>query len=72
MRKLLDRLRSLLIWLIAFPVFLGICILVWIGSFILRGRALEALLKTGCRVLLFVCGVRVRVSGRENLVPGRQ
>ena len=72
MRKLFDRLRSLLIWLIAFPVFLAACILVGLGSFVLRGRALEALLKTGCRAILFVCGVRVRVSGRENLVPGRQ
>ena len=72
MREFFDRLRSLLIWIIALPVFLAVCILVWLGSFLLRGRALEALLKSGCRALLFVCGVRVRVSGRENLVPGRQ
>lgn len=72
MRKLFDRLRSLLIWVVAFPVFLVTCILVWLGSFVLRGRALEVLLKTGCRAILFACGVRVRVSGRENLVPGRQ
>lgn len=72
MRTLFDRLRSLLIWIVALPVFLIVCLLVWLGSFVLRGRALEALLKSGCRVLLFVCGIRVRVSGRENLVPGRQ
>ncbi len=69
---LLDRLRSLLIWIIAMPVFLAVCALVWLGSFILRGRVLERLLKAGCRAVLFACGVRVRVSGRENLVPGRQ
>ena len=72
MRTLFDRLRSLFIWIIALPVFLVVCILVWLGSFLLRGRALEALLKTGCRALLIVCGIRVRASGRENLVPGRQ
>jgi 1-acyl-sn-glycerol-3-phosphate acyltransferase len=67
-----DRLRSLLIWLIALPVFLVACILVWLGSFVLRGRSLEALLKSGCRAILFICGIRLRVSGRENLEPGRQ
>lgn len=72
MRRLFDRLRSLLIWLVALPVFLVACVFVFLGSFVLRGRALEALLKTGCRAVLFVCGVRVRVSGRESLVPGRQ
>ncbi len=72
MRNLIDRLRSLLIWIVALPVFLAVCVLIWLGSFILRGRALEALLKSGCRVLLVVCGIRVRVSGRENIVPGRQ
>jgi 1-acyl-sn-glycerol-3-phosphate acyltransferase len=72
MRTLWDRLRSILIWIVALPVFLLACILVWLGSFVLRGRALEAVLKTGCRVLLFVCGLRVRVSGRQNIVPGRQ
>lgn len=72
MRTLWDRLRSILIWIVALPVFLLACILVWLGSFVLRERALEAVLKTGCRVLLFVCGLRVRVSGRQNIVPGRQ
>jgi len=65
------RLRSLLIWLVALPVFVAVCLAVWLGSFIVRGRALEALVKGGSRVLLFVCGVRVRVAGRENLAPGR-
>jgi 1-acyl-sn-glycerol-3-phosphate acyltransferase len=72
MRTLFDRVRSVLIWTAAFPVFLGACVFVWLGSFVLRGRALEALLKAACRALLFVCGIRVRVTGRENIVPGRQ
>ena len=72
MRWLGDRLRSFLIWLMALPVFLFDCVLVWLGSFVLRGRAFESLIKAGCRAVLFVCGIRVRVGGRENLVPGRQ
>jgi 1-acyl-sn-glycerol-3-phosphate acyltransferase len=72
MRTFFVRLRSLLIWLVALPVFLVACIFIWLGSFVLRGRALETLLKAGCRAILFSSGVRIRVSGRENLVPGRQ
>jgi 1-acyl-sn-glycerol-3-phosphate acyltransferase len=59
MRKLFERLRSF-------------CVVVWLGSIVLRGRALEGLIKAGCRIVLFVSGVRIRVSGRENLVDGRQ
>jgi 1-acyl-sn-glycerol-3-phosphate acyltransferase len=72
MRKFGDGLRSFLIWLIALPLFLYACILVWLGSFVLRGRGLENLIKAGCRTVLLVCGIRVRVGGRENLVHGRQ
>ena len=72
MKKFGDRLRSFLIWLIALPVFLYACILVWLGSFVLRGRGFENLIKAGCRTVLLICGIRVRVGGRENLAHGRQ
>ena len=72
MRTLFERLRSLVIWIVALPFFLAACVVVWLGSFVLRGRHLENLIKGGCRAVLFVCGIRVRVSGLENLVPGRQ
>jgi 1-acyl-sn-glycerol-3-phosphate acyltransferase len=72
MKKPGDRLRSFLIWLIALPLFLYACVLVWLGSFVLRGRGLENLIKAGCRTVLFACGIRVRVTGQENLVHGRQ
>jgi 1-acyl-sn-glycerol-3-phosphate acyltransferase len=72
MRKPGDRLRSFLIWLIALPLFLYACVLVWLGSFVLRARGLDNLIKAGCRTVLLVCGIRVRVSGRENLAHGRQ
>ncbi len=72
MRTLFDRLRSVVIWIVALPVFLVACVVVWTGAFVLRGRALEALIKGGCRTVLFVCGVRLRVTGRENFVPGRR
>ena len=72
MRDLFDRLRSVVIWILALPFFLLACVVVWLGSFVLRGRALEGLIKAGCRTLLFICGIRLRVTGRENVVPGRQ
>jgi len=72
MRDLFDRLRSLVIWIVALPFFLAACVVVWLGSFVLRGRSLEGLIKALCRALLYICGIRLRVSGRENVVPGRQ
>lgn len=72
MKKFGERLRSFLIWLIALPLFLYACLLVWLGSFVLRGRGLENLIKAGCRTVLFVCGIRVRTTGVENLRHGRQ
>jgi 1-acyl-sn-glycerol-3-phosphate acyltransferase len=70
--KTFERLRSLAIWTVALPFFVFGCVLVWLASFVLRGRALEALIKGLCRTLLFLCGIRLRVTGRENYVPGRQ
>ncbi len=72
MRAVLERLRSLLIWAAALPVFAGGCIAVWIGSFFLSGPPLERLIKGACRLLLAVCGIRVKVTGRENFVPARR
>jgi 1-acyl-sn-glycerol-3-phosphate acyltransferase len=72
MRDLFDRLRSVVIWIFALPFFLAACAVVWLGSFVLRGHALEGLIKALCRTLLIICGVRLRVSGRGNVVPGRQ
>ncbi len=71
MSQFLVRLRSLLIWIVALPVFVVACLAVWLGSFVLRGRALEGLIKGGSRAILFVCGIRLRVRGRENVVRGR-
>jgi len=72
MRNLFERLRSLLIWAFAFPVFVVCCIIVWFGSFLLSGPPLERLIKRACRLVLFCCGIRLEVAGAENLVPGRQ
>ena len=72
MRIVLERLRSVLIWLVTLPVFVAGCLLVWLGSFVLRGQALERLIKGGCRTVLAVAGVRFRVTGCENFDPARQ
>jgi 1-acyl-sn-glycerol-3-phosphate acyltransferase len=72
MKALAERLRSILIWAGAFPVFVGACVVVWIGSFVFSGAPLERLIKGACRLILSCCGIRLSVSGAENLVPGRQ
>lgn len=72
MKKAGERLLSLLIWTAALPVFVAGCVSVWLCSFLLRGRALENLIKASCRAVIGVCGIRLRVSGVKNFVPGRQ
>jgi 1-acyl-sn-glycerol-3-phosphate acyltransferase len=72
MTTALVRLRSLLIWAVAFPVFIMACIVVWLGSFFLSGPPLERLIKRACWLVLFCCGIRLDVAGAENLLPGRQ
>jgi len=72
MRPFFERLRSVLIWVVAFPVFVAACAVVWSGAILLSGPRLERLVKRACRLVLFCCGVRLEVAGAENLVPGRQ
>ena len=71
MRNIIDRARSALVWAVTLPVFLLACAAVALGSFVLSGRALERLIKAGSRAVLFAAGVRIRVEGRERVVPGR-
>lgn len=64
--------RSLLIWGIGWIWFsLGALFLLLIGIF-RAGGLFESWLKGLCRSLVWLCGIRVTVSGRENYVPGRQ
>jgi 1-acyl-sn-glycerol-3-phosphate acyltransferase len=72
MIPLFERLRSTAIWMIALPVFGLFCLLVWLLSHVLRGAALETLIKAACRAVLSVCGIRLRIEGRDNIVRGRQ
>jgi 1-acyl-sn-glycerol-3-phosphate acyltransferase len=71
MRRVLEGLRSLLIWGFALPVFAVCCLFILLVALVDRGPRLERLIKACCRFVLFLCGVRVRVAGRENVVPGR-
>jgi 1-acyl-sn-glycerol-3-phosphate acyltransferase len=72
MIPILERLRSVFIWAIGFPVFGLCCLAVWSASFLFKGPALERLIKGACRLILSMCGIRVKVEGRENIIPGRQ
>jgi 1-acyl-sn-glycerol-3-phosphate acyltransferase len=72
MKRALDRLRSFLLWAIALPVFILMCFLILAAAPIIRGHPFERLVKAGCTLLLFCCGVRVRVQGRENFRADRQ
>ena len=71
MIRVFERLRSLLIWIFGLPVFGLCCFAVWLASFFRRGPGFERLIKSSCRLMLFICGIRLQVEGRENVVPGR-
>ncbi len=67
-----ERLRSILLWIVAGPVFLVCVSSVLLLALVYRGPALETLLKGSSRLILLAAGIRLRVRGRESVVPGRQ
>ncbi len=63
---------SLLIWCVGLLwFFFAALILLLIGVF-RAGGLFEGCLKWLCRSLVWICGIRVTVSGKENFDPGRQ
>jgi 1-acyl-sn-glycerol-3-phosphate acyltransferase len=63
---------SLLIWCAGWIWFsLGALVLLLIGIF-RAGALFETWLKGVCRSLVWICGIRVTVSGGENVTSGRQ
>ncbi|MDD8013417.1 MAG: lysophospholipid acyltransferase family protein [Acidobacteriota bacterium] len=72
MKKAAALARSLLIWGAGWVWFSlgGLCLLL-IGIF-RAGAFFESWLKGLCRSLVWICGIRVTVSGKENFSPGRQ
>lgn len=72
MRKAAAIARSLVIWGAGWTWFSlgGFCLLL-IGIF-RAGRVFESWLKGLCRSLVWLCGIRIAVSGKENFTPGRQ
>lgn len=72
MKKAAATARSLLIWCAGWIWFSlgGLCLLL-IGIF-RTGGLFESWLKGLCRSLVWLCGIRVTVSGQENFQTGRQ
>jgi len=72
MKKAAAAALSLLIWCAGWIWFsLGALVLLLIGVF-RAGGLFETWLKGLCRSLVWICGIRVSVSGRENCQAGRQ
>jgi 1-acyl-sn-glycerol-3-phosphate acyltransferase len=63
---------SLLLWIVALPWFIFWAFIVLLVGIFRTGAVFEAALKWLCRSLVWLCGIRVTVSGRENIEPGRQ
>ncbi len=72
MRRWRAVVRSIVLWSVALPVFAACCLLVLTAALIHRGKALDALIKACCRLVLLCCGVRIRTRGGGNMVMGCQ
>jgi 1-acyl-sn-glycerol-3-phosphate acyltransferase len=72
MSRLLSRLRSILVWIAAFPVFIVGVSSIFLVALVYRGPRLEPLIKAVCRGILRSASIRLRIRGRENVQPGRQ
>ena len=72
MKKTVAAALSLLIWCFGWIWFsFWALVLLLIGVF-RAGSLFESWLKGLCRSLVWICGIRVAVSGRENFQAGRQ
>ena len=72
MKRLFDNVRSTLIWVIALPFFFVSCMLILVVSLFTRGPKFDSVIKFCCWTVLFCCGIRIKVRGRENFDPARQ
>lgn len=72
MKKAGAALLSLLIWCVALPWFVFWAVVVLLVGIFRAGAVFEAALKWLCRSVVWLCGIRVAVSGLENVLPGRQ
>lgn len=72
MKKAAASVLSTLIWFVAFSwFFFGVLGILLIGIF-RSGKLFEACVKGLCRSVVWICGIRVSVAGRENYQAGRQ
>jgi 1-acyl-sn-glycerol-3-phosphate acyltransferase len=72
MNKIAAAVLSLLIWSVGWIWFsFGALFILLIGVF-RAGSFFEAAVKGLCHSLVWICGIRVKVSGRENYQAGRQ
>ena len=72
MKKAAASVLSTWIWFVAIIwFFLGTLVVLLIGIF-RSGRLFEACVKGLCRSVVWICGIRVTLKGRENYQAGRQ
>jgi 1-acyl-sn-glycerol-3-phosphate acyltransferase len=72
MKKAASVALSLLIWCIGLPWFIFWALALLLVGIFRAGAFFEGSLKWLCHSLVWVCGIRVTVSGRENFARGRQ
>jgi 1-acyl-sn-glycerol-3-phosphate acyltransferase len=72
MKKTAAIALSLLIWCAGLICFFSWALFVLLIGVFRAGSFFEAAVKGLCRAMVWVCGIQVTVSGKENFQPGRQ
>jgi 1-acyl-sn-glycerol-3-phosphate acyltransferase len=72
MKKAAAVALSLLIWSVAITWFFLAALGVLLVGIFRAGSLFESMVKGLCRSIVWICGIRVTVSGRENYRPDRQ
>jgi 1-acyl-sn-glycerol-3-phosphate acyltransferase len=71
-KKIKEHVVSILIYFIAIICFGLWAFLLILVSIFHTGAVFEILLKTMCKFLIFICGIRVTVKGIENIDPQKK
>jgi len=65
-RRIIQGIASAFLWCWGLLLFSAILTILILASIVLRGRALDALVKFGCRLMVAALGIRVRIQDLEN------
>ncbi len=71
LKRIVENLISAIAWICGFSAFLLVGILLLFMGIFINPRHFDGLIKAGCRFIMRMLFIRIRVEGRENVDPRR-